>query len=108
MNLTEAALKIDSITAVLRADNDAADRILREQRRHAEAQFKRSIRDYVLNETSPSGRQFFFGGVCNLLTTVASICAEISQLEGDDWEKAAELIDDCADACDLTYMDPGA
>ena len=45
------------------------------------------------------------GGVVNLLTTIATICEERSQLEGDDWEKAAQAINDCSDECDLKYKE---
>lgn len=46
------------------------------------------------------------GGVVNLLTTIATICEERSQIEGDDWEKAAQAINDCSDECDLKYREP--
>ena len=45
------------------------------------------------------------GGVVNLLTTIATLCEERSQLEGDDWEKAAQAINDCSDECDLKYKE---
>jgi len=73
--------------------------IVGEQRLHAEAEISRMLEAYILNE----GGKFLFSGVVNLLTTIAAICEEQSRVEGDDWEIAAQAIDECAEQCDLKY-----
>lgn len=78
-----------------------ADRMARVEARTEENTFDDLLREYIVNDK----RRFAFGGVTNLLASIASICEELSQLEGDNYEKAAQLIDRCADECDLKFSD---
>ena len=67
-------------------------------RRANEKALEAELTKYILSDS-----KFAFGGVYNLLTTIADLCKEQSKLEGDDWAIAAQLIDDFADKCDLKY-----
>jgi len=86
---------LNGASAELAKDNADAARV-------AEARLEATLKSYIEN----GGKQYTFGGVHNLLLTIARIMEEKSQLEGDDFEKAAEAIDECASACDLRYAEP--
>lgn len=90
------------IANILRATRDdlAADN--RKAAHVAEVRLKATLESYIEN----GGKQYTFGGVHNLLMTIGAIMEEKSQLEGDDYEKAAQAIEDCADKCDLKYEPP--
>ena len=64
-----------------------------------EANLERTLRDYI-----KSSKRFRFGGIVNLLGSIAEIMEGESELEGDDFEKAAQAIDECAAICDLKYQ----
>ncbi len=51
------------------------------ERKDAENNVESLLRDYIEN----TDRHFPYGGVVNLLTTIAAIMADKSQLEGDDY-----------------------
>lgn len=86
----------------LRSGREEFERDATERRRKAEADFDAQLARYIDN----AGRQFQHGGINSLLRTIAQIVEDRSQVEGDDFEKAAELIDACAEACDLKYAEP--
>jgi len=87
--------------ARLVANRQQFEREQKEARRVAEANFQRDVTRYIAETW-----RFQCGGVTNLLSIVAGACEEQSRMEGDDYEKAAKLIDDCAAACDLKYAEP--
>jgi hypothetical protein len=76
-------------------------RMKRVEARTEENNFDDLLREYIVNDK----KRFAFGGIVNLLTSIASIMSKLSQIEGDDFEKAAEEIDLCATACDLKYTE---
>ena len=88
-------LPANLLTATLERFRDADMQERREAYRAIDKELCRVLNTYI---DHPS-----IGGVVNLLTTIATICEERSQLEGDDWEKAAIAINDCSDECDLKY-----
>ncbi len=90
-------VKIAEILAAFHTDMDA-DHI--QAARIQESRIESMLRGYIEN----TGKQYSFGGIVNLLTTIARVMEEKSQLEGDDFEKAAQFIEDCADLCDLKYQ----
>jgi hypothetical protein len=61
--------------------------------------FEKLLRDFIVND----GYRFPCGGLHNLLRITAGICEELSQVEGDDWEKAAQAVDAAGDVCDLKF-----
>lgn len=71
------------------------------KRDEQERAFEALIDAYIDN----AGRRFSFGGVHNLVATIARACEKRSQIEGDDWEKAAIALDNAADAVDLKYLE---
>jgi hypothetical protein len=85
---------LNGASADLAADNADAARV-------AESRFESTLKSYIEN----GGKQYTFGGVHNLLLTIARIMEEKSQLEGDDFEVAAQAIEDAADKCDLKYAE---
>ena len=93
----QLAALINTATDTLRADNNAADLQYRHQRENT---LDKLLREYILD----SGYQFVFGGVCNLLGTIADICDQEAH-RSPDYEAAARLIEDCAGACDLKYAE---
>jgi hypothetical protein len=86
------------IAAELRAGREILAESNRLAARVEEGRFEDLLRKYVLSDP-----RFRFGGVHNLLASVARVCEELSQLEDDEYEQAAIAIDLCADACDLKY-----
>lgn len=68
-------------------------------KREQESRLEELLRDYLWRDKD----RFAFGGVTNLLGMIGTLLAERSQLEGDEWEQAAEAVDECAAACDLRY-----
>lgn len=78
--------------ADLAADNREAARV-------EEARMESLLKGYIEN----TGKIYRFGGIHNLLGTIAKIMEEKSQCAGDDFEKAAQAIDECASECDLRY-----
>lgn len=92
MNLAKAAEAIDAATDALAKSNRDAKMV-------AEKRFEYALRSYIDNE----GRRYAFGGLCNLLTTLATICEERAQRDGDDYDKAMIALESCAAACDLKY-----
>jgi len=96
MNAPEAIARILSETSAdLAADNAKAAQV-------AEERFDATLKSYIEN----TGKQYEFGGIYNLLMTIGTIMADLSRLEGDDFEKAAEIIYDASSACDLKYSEP--
>lgn len=92
MDITATVAAIDAATdALAKANADA--------RREAERRFENTLRAYIDNE----GRRFAFGGLTNLVSTLATICEERSQREGDDYDIAMLALEECAAACDLKY-----
>lgn len=91
---------IRALTVELKADNDAAERAAVAQ---AHANLERELRRFMEGHKSYGTE----ADVCNLLSRIANICAEQSQVEGDDWQTTAEHIDDCVEACSsLEYAEP--
>jgi hypothetical protein len=64
-----------------------------------ETALETALRDYIVGSN-----RFRFGGIVNLLGAIAEIMEGESELEGDDFEKAAQFIDQCANQCDLKYQ----
>jgi len=95
MNAPTLASILRDTSAELRADNLKAAQV-------EEDRFDALLKAYIDNEQ----KRFAFGGIHNLLMTIGTIMADRSLIEGDDSEKAAELIYECASACDLKYAEP--
>ena len=71
-----------------------------QERERNERAFEEMLRGYILNE-----RPYLFGGVTNLLGSIADICETLHlEQDCDDYDKAAILINACADATDLAYI----
>jgi len=68
------------------------------RKRAEEDAFDADLKAYIENDS-----RFQFGGVFNLLAAIAAICAQKSIHDGDDWEKAANAIEDVANKVDLDY-----
>ncbi len=101
-NMQEIREWVDKTSSILRdtssdlqADNAAAARV-------AEDRLEATLKSYIEN----GGKQYTFGGIHNLLLTIARIMEEKSVLEGDDFELAATAIDECASYCDKKYAEP--
>ena len=86
-----------AISATLQRFRNAAQ----DEKNAAEAELTNLVRSYI----NDGRHKFAFGGVVNLLTTIGTILEEKSQVEGDDWNKAANFVNDCADDCDLPYVE---
>lgn len=85
---------ISAVTAALeQSNNDAALR--------AERLFEEQLADYIANPK----RLYAFGGIVNLLSTIADVMRSYSEDELSDFWNAADLIEDCAKACDLEYVE---
>lgn len=91
---TQIANLLRTARADLAADNREAARV-------EEKRMESLLKGYIEN----TGRLYTFGGIHNLLGTIAKIMEEKSQVEGDDFEKAAQAIDECASECDLRYAE---
>lgn len=83
-------------------DELRADLAWRKQQHIEESKLKGLLQAYIEN----AGKTYAYGGIVNLLGTIANIMRDMSQLEGDDYEKADELIRDCSAAVDLKYSEP--
>lgn len=83
---------LNGAAAEIAADNTAAAKV-------EEKRFDELLLAYIEN----ANNRFEFGGIHNLLKSIANIMGEKSQLEGDDFEKASNFIYDCADQCDMRY-----
>ena len=88
-----------TIAAELRAGREILAQANHSARHLEESRFEEVLRGYIVN----SNRRYAFGGIVNLLTSAAAIMEEQSQLESDDWERAAILINECADSVDFKY-----
>ena len=96
MTYAKLAARIDAVAETLRIDNNAAEEDAMMKR---ERQLDRDLKSYIVD----SRKAWAWGGIVNLLGTIADIMEQQSRLEGDDYEKAARLIEDCAHAVDIKY-----
>ena len=85
---------LQGMRADLASDNASAAHVQEER-----------LDELLLSYIENKNKRFEFGGIVNLLRSVARVVEDKSRIEGDDYEKAAELIDDCADQCDLKYSE---
>ena len=86
---------LNGAAAEIAADNAAAAHV-------EEQRIDELLSAYIDN----ANKRFEFGGIHNLLKSIANIMGEKSQLEGDDYESAANFIYECADKCDMKYAEP--
>tara|TARA_R110000868_G_scaffold142759_13_gene360250 strand:+ start:311 stop:610 length:300 start_codon:yes stop_codon:yes gene_type:complete len=91
VNATMAGI-LNSISRDLAADNLKAAKV-------QEARMESLLRGYIEN----AGKQYQYGGLTNLLTTLASIMEEKQQSKTDDFARAVVALEDCARDCDLKY-----
>ena len=63
-----------------------------------ETNLERALRDYI-----KGSKRFRYGGIVNLLGTIASVMEGESEDDRDNWHKASEIIEICSQDCDLKY-----
>jgi hypothetical protein len=71
---------------------------------NTEAELNETTLETALRDFVKHSKRFRYGGIVNLLGMVAEIMEGESEIEGDDFEKAATAIDACAAICDLKYQ----
>ena len=102
MNHTHAAPEATGLAKIAELLNESHDILAKSNRDaqlEAEQRFENALKDYIDNH----GRRYAYGGIVNLVASIARICEERSRLEGDDYETAAIALDECAEKCDLKY-----
>ena len=102
MNHTHAAPEATGLAKIAELLNESHDILAKSNRDaqlEAEQRFENALKDYIDNH----GRRYAFGGLTNLIASIARICEERSRIEGDDYETAAIALDECAERVDLKY-----
>ena len=98
----EVTTGLAKIAALLNESHDILAKSNADAQLEAEQRLEQTLRDYIDNH----GRRYAYGGIVNLVASIARICEERSALEGDSWECAAIALDECSSAVDLKYDEP--